>query len=207
MAGSFQDNKVTVYDVINGDYPYQHDARIYPRYLENVNYTSQQFADNLYCWLRNGHTKPRVDAVIAMMNEPFQSCLNAVYSYEFADNGTITRKVYDGRNFTRAVTADGQFNAVADTRVKSGAYAIVIFRDNVRRLGSAGGKHAGQALAGYPLANSDGGYDYEQLATNFAKRAGFPGGLALDIEIGGTGDSTARRDVLSMREKTKSRRI
>lgn len=207
MEGSFQDNKVTVYDVVNGDYPYQHDARVYPRHLENTNYTSQQFAENLYCWLRNGHCKPRVDAVMAMMNEPFLSCLNEVYSYEFSDDGSIQRKVYDGRNFTRAVTADGQFNAVADTRVKSGAYAIVIFRDNVRRLGSSGGKHAGQPLAGYPLENSDAAYDYEQLAAKFANRAGSPSGLALDIEIGGTSDSTARRDVLSMREKTKSRRI
>lgn len=207
MEGSFQDNRVTVYDVVNGDYPYQHDARVYPRQLDNPNYTSQQFAEHLYCWLRNGHAKPRVDAILAMMNEPFQSCLNEVYSYEFTDDGSIKRKIYDGKNFTRAVTADGQFNAVADTRVKSGACAIVIFRDNVRRLGAAGGKHAGQALAGYPLANSDSPYDYEQLAANFARRGTNSSSLALDIEIGGTGDSTARRDVLSMREKTKSRKI
>jgi len=40
---------------------------------------------------------------------------------------------------------------MADTKVRTGQNAIIIFRDSVNRLGTSYAKHAGQPLAGYPL--------------------------------------------------------
>ncbi len=208
-VGNFHDNKVMTYDVINGDYPFEKEAKMRRIKLESPPDTSEQFAEHLYCWLRNGRLRPRLDAIIAMINEPFRPCLKEAYAYEFANNGSISRRIIDADRLPRSVTADGQCTAVVDTRLRTGVSPVLIFRDNVRHLGTEnGGKHAGQPLAGYPLngemqelANN------QQMALNFSKRSDHPGGLAVDIEVGGTGDSTAARDVLSMRMRTRSRKI
>ncbi len=205
--GYFQDNKVTPYFVFGGDFPFDKDARMYISRMEPQSSTSEEFAEHLYYWLRSAHLRPRLDSIMAMINEPFSSGSNEVYSYELSDDGKISRKVHDGKGFTRAVTADGQSAVTADTRIRSGINAVVLFRDNVKFMGSKNGKHAGQPLAGYPLGGMDAWMDQSQLSLNFPKRSNKQNGLALDIEIGGTGESTARRDVLSMRQKTASRRI
>lgn len=206
----FFDSKVTSYDVIGGDFPFNRKAHLQPSDT-NVESrqpnTSELFAEHLYCWLRNGRTRPRIDSVLAMIDEPFRYCLNEVYTYEFAEDGTIVRKVVDLNRFTRPVTADGQCSAMADTRIHTGASAIIIFRDSVRRLGAESGQHGGQPLVGYPLTKPDGFIDYEQLALNFSHRKDYRDGLALDIEIGGTGDSTAGQDVDAMHTRTASRKI
>ncbi|MBX9725256.1 MAG: hypothetical protein K2X81_27880, partial [Candidatus Obscuribacterales bacterium] len=204
--GCFQDNKITNYDVLGGDYPFDEKAKMYLSQRPQSS-TSEEFAEHFYYWLRSTHAAPRLDAIFAMINEPFLSGTNQVYSYEVANDGAINRKVMDLTHFTRSVTADGQSIAMADTRIRSGASAIIFFRDNVVRQNKASGKHAGQPLAGYPLSNLDGWIDQNQLSSNFGKRSNSPNGLALDIEIGGTGDSTARRDVLSMHQRTMSRKI
>jgi len=205
--GYFQDNKVTTFDVVGGDYPFDKESRMQQSQQESQSGTSQQFAEHLYCWLRNGRSRARIDAILSMIDEPFRPYANEVYTYEFAADRSISRRVVDGNRFTRAVTADGQFASMADTRTKSGANAIILFRDNVRLLSTDSGKHGGQPLAGYPLGNSEGSIDHEQLALNFCQRKTHPYGLALDIEIGGTGDSTARNDVVRMRQRTASRKI
>jgi hypothetical protein len=206
--GSFRDNRITAFDVVGGDYPFEKESQMQQTHKEEHTGTAQQFAEHLYYWLRNGHVRPRLDAVLSMINEPFRPYANEVYTYEFADDGSIVRNVMDGNRFTRPVAADGQFAAMADTRVTSGASAIIFFRDNVCNQSTEGSKHAGQPLAGYPLNNSESGStDHQQLALNFSKRSAFQHGLALDIEIGGTADRTAKDDVLSMRQRTRSRRI
>lgn len=207
-SGSFQDNKTTVYDVFGGDFPLDKEAHIHKSLNQETQFsTAEQFAEHLYFWLRNGRLRPRLDSILSMMNEPFLAGVNEVYTYEIADNGNIVRKVVDAAGFTRSVVADGQFFAMSDTRVRSGAGAVVIFRDNVRSLGSVNGKHAGQPLAAYPLNHQDPWSDQSALTSDFAKRSSHPDGLALDIEIGGAGDSTAKNDVISMRERTRSRKI
>lgn len=203
----FQDNRLTTYDVIDGDYPFDRRSRMTESWHEPDDGTAQQFGEHLYCWLRNGRTTPRLDSVLAMIHEPFRYTANEVYSYEFSDDGTISRRIIDGTKFARPVAAAGQGAAMADTFIHSGAAAIVFFRDNVRILGVEESEHAGQPLAGYPLGPVDGMLDYDQLAQNFSKRAAINKGLAVDIEIGGTADSTARADVDSMRRRTANRRI
>lgn len=204
--GYFRDNRVTTFDIVGGDYPYDKEAQMRQAQAEEPTGTSQQFSEHLYYWLRNGRVRPHLDAILAMINEPFRSYSNEVYTYEYADDGSIHRNVVDGNRFTRAVAADGQFASMADTRIKGATSAIILFRDNVMRKSSDSGKHGGQPLAGYPL-NNLGNEHSEEIALKFSKRSNDATGLALDIEIGGTGDSTAIHDVTSMRERCRSRRI
>jgi hypothetical protein len=117
-------------------------------------------------------------AVVAMMNEPFRPYPNQMYSYQITADGAVARTEVDGASSRIGIAADGEIVSMADTQVKGGANAIIFFRDNVANLATLT-KHGGQPLQG----------------------------LALDIEIGGTGDSTARHDVISMRERTAHRRI
>ncbi|MBX9690723.1 MAG: hypothetical protein K2X27_28670 [Candidatus Obscuribacterales bacterium] len=204
--GSFSDNKITTYHVVDGDFPYEPSSKMRVSANDPHSDTSQQFAAHLYYWLRNGHLQARIDSVLSMISEPFLADQNQVYTYQFENDGKISRKVADGSDFARPVTADGQFAVMADTKLKSGDGAIVFFRDNVSTLGTNSGKHAGQALAGFPLTNSQGA-DHAQIAKDFSDRDSHPDGLAVDIEIGGTGDDSARRDVISMKERTANRRI
>lgn len=207
-SDTFHDNKVTGFYVYGGDFPYEKKSRMYEYKHQEFSTTAQQFAEHLYYWLRNGHMRPRIDAVLSMLNEPFGSGTNEVYVYEFQDNGSISRRVLDGNGFTRAVIADGQFATMADTRInKSGASAIINFKNSVRRIASNSGKHGGQPLAGYPLNGTEHWADHQNIASQFSKRNENKKSLAVDIEIGSAGASTARQDILSMREKTKSRRI
>ena len=205
--GSYNDNRVTTFDVLNGDFPFDKEARMCQRNEDCSTGTASQFAQHFYYWLRNGRLKPRVDAVLSMLNEPLQTYPNQVHKYEFMADGYIATSVIDGSHFARSVVADGQVSSMADTRVRSGASAIIIFRDNVAHLGPNAGKHGGAPLAGYPLGGSDSSLDYKELASTFCQRANNSTGLALDIEIGGTNDSTASRDVISMRDRTRTRRI
>lgn len=203
----FQDNCITKYDIRGGDYPFERQARMREAGHEDGCGTAQQFSEHLYNWLRNARGRPRIDAVVAMVNEPFRYVANEVYTYEFANDGTIVRNVMDGTRFPRSVIADGQYVTMADTKVHTGQSAIIFFRDNVSRLGTDDGQHAGQPLAGYPLTRLEGILDYRVLAANFSKRNELRNGLALDIEIGGTADSTAAADVTSMSRRTAGRKI
>lgn len=205
--GSFQDNKLTNYEVIGGDFPYEREARMRVAQTAKQSSTPEQFSEKFYHWLRTNHARPKLDALLAMIDEPFKSDTNEVYTYSIGQDGSVNRTISSGNTFTRAVTADGQHVAMADTKMKSGASAIIFFRDSVDNLSTDGGKHGGQPLVGFPLGGVDRNIDHEQLALNFSKRNEFRDGLALDIEIGGTSDSTARTDVMRMREKTRGRKI
>jgi len=242
----FQDRKITTYDVVSGDYPLDGEARMVPHYSEMQLGAAQQFSENLYCWLRNGCLRPRIDAVLAMVTESFKSDPTQIYAYEFAKDGNISRRILEKDPFPVGVTADEQFSSTVDTRIQNGVSPIIIFRNNVKRLGTEhGGKHAGQPLAGNPLnwceipeyggdehqalglgkgrlgtgltlLDPTGSVDPEQAIfdKNFSlfrqldgkgmcmqpRRSFYSGGLALDIEVGGTTPPNMTRDVLSMRK-------
>ncbi len=200
-SGSFTDHGILNFDITGGDYPYDPKAQMRLSYdSEPRPGTSQQFAEHLYNWLKNGRLQPNVDAVLSMVVEPFQNEPNLVYTYSFESDGSISRKVSSGEDFTRAVTADGQETTLADTNVKNGANAVIMFRDNVA---STSGKHGGQPLAGYPTDANNGNANHEDLAKEFAKRGSHKDGLAVDIEIGGTDDKNTQRDQqLTMQHRT-----
>jgi hypothetical protein len=232
LSGSFMDTKVINYDVTDGDYPVNQSAQMKPHESFLPPGTNQQFAQHLYYWLRNGHTRPDIDAVLSMITDAFKSGANQIYTYEFAQDGQISRRIIAKDPFPIGVTADEQMQTVSDTQIQGGVTPIIIFRDDVAKLGTInGGMHAGQPLAGTPLnwcELTEYGGDPEMakklnkghLGTkltlvdatgntlpdsaindpNFAlfqtfegkslfhqpRRSFYSGGLALDIEIGGT---------------------
>jgi hypothetical protein len=197
-SGNFYDRRVNTFDVVAGDYPFDKKAQMRIAKNAPASTTAQQYAEHLYSWLRNGRLTPHIDAVMSMLSEPFTGNSNEVYCYEMEDNGSISRKLFDGNNFTRPVIAQGQVEEMSDTKVRTGQNAIIIFRDSVNRLGTSYARHAGQPLAGYPLNSSGRDANYDELAQNFSKRNQFHSGLALDIEIGDNGTETSRREALSM---------
>jgi hypothetical protein len=252
LTGNFHDNQVITYDVVNGDYPVDKEARMRQSQAESQPGTNQLFAEQLYDWLRNGHLRPRVDAVLSMVNDPFRPGPVGTYAYEFAKNGSVSRRFIEHDPFPVGVSSDAQMQTVVDTSI-SGFSPVIVFRNNVKRLGTVdGGKHAGQPLAGNPLnwceLSEYGGDEHSalglskgRLATRLTlvdpsgaappseaindptfnlfrnfdgkdlflqpRRSFYSGGLALDIEIGGTRPSTASLDVNSMRKLRFTRRI
>jgi hypothetical protein len=210
-SGNFTDNKISTFDVIQGDFPLEKNSQMRVNTQAVATSTAQQFAQTLYDWLRNGRLAPHVDAVLGMIAQPFPSTSNTVYTYTFNNDGTIARTETASSSFARSVIAQGQQAVMADTKVKNGASAIAVFRDSVKSMSLSQSKHAGRPLAGYPTSSIGKDIDYQQLAKNFSKRSSQTQtpGLAADIEIGGHGgsDSAARTDVLSMQARTANRRI
>jgi len=248
--GNFHDSMVATYDVAAGDYPLDRQARLRRLRPEEPPTTAQQFAEHIYYWLRSGHTRPRLDAVLTMLSENHNFIPGNIYVFEFAKYGTINQRVLAKDPFPVGVTADCQYSTIADTRV-SGDYApVIIIRDNVVHLGTTtGGKHAGQPFPGDPLnwceladySGSDetgAALGKGKLGTGLAminrsgattssntaltgisnvsyalfqsisgsalglqpRRSYYSGGLAVDIEIGCVGPSTASLDVQRMRQ-------
>jgi hypothetical protein len=249
-TSNFHDNQLSTYHVVGGDYPIDKDARMKQLETKANTGTAQQLAEALYCWLRNGHARCRIDSVIATIEDRFPpGAVGCFYIYEFARDGTISRRTLPRDPFPIGVTSDAQCSAIADTSTQAGSPTIIIFRNNVRHLGvRAGGKHAGQPLAGYPLnwceLQSFGGDDWlaslsdkgrlgtrlmmstsselpmagsaisnlfrtfeGQLLCRQPRSSYYSGGLALDIEIGGTRKYNPQADVLSMRKFCRGRKI
>lgn len=208
---NFCDNQVTAYDVVGGDYPVDQDARMQQISGQMPTSTAKQFAEHLYYWLRNGHLQPRIDAVLAMLNEPFRCGPNEMYTYEFAGDGKIARKTVLRDPLLVGVTADAQYSVVADTNLASGVTPVIVFRDNVRYLGTkSGGKHGGQPLAGYPLDGPElqqYSGDSKRLSARLSKRSTYRNGLALDIEIGGLQQQETPFDPSCMNRPIPNRRI
>ncbi len=241
--GNFHDRQVTQYRALNGDYPLDSEARMQKCKDELPDTTCGQFAEHLYYWLRNGHLRPRIDAVQEMVDQPFTSDPKEINIYEFANDGSISRRTMSNDPFQTGVVSDMQSSVTIDTSTQTGLNPVIIFRNNVRYLGSKyGGKHAGQALAGDPLNWCElweyGGNEIialglgkGKLATklnvidssgsssdgkNFTKSNGkdlslqprtsyYSGGLAVDIEIGGTTSPTvsAHLDIERQRKLTR----
>lgn len=96
--------------------------------------------------------RPRLDALLKMMREPFPPGRNQVVVYEFSDEGSISRKILPGDLFPAGVTVDAQCSAVSDTNAPGGTAPVIIFRNNVYHISTvSGGTHCGQPLAGYLL--------------------------------------------------------
>jgi hypothetical protein len=149
---NFRDRQLLRYDVAGGDYQIDTSAR--KRRLANnyENTTAHEFSENLYYWLRSGHLTPQIESVRTMLNDQFTADSSQIYAYEFTRDGTISRRTIDKDPFPPGVTSDAQFSTVADTRIQEERTPIVIFRNNVKRLGTiSGGKHGGQPLAGNPI--------------------------------------------------------
>ncbi len=150
--GNFSDQQVVTYDVVGGDFPVDKGASMTQSESEVKTSTAQQFGEHLYYWLRNGHLQPKLGAVLALINEPFKVGPRDIYAYEFAKDGTISRRLLDRDPFLAGVTSESQMSAMVDTRIQGGLSPIILFRDNVKNLGTEnGGKHGGQPLAGKPL--------------------------------------------------------
>jgi hypothetical protein len=211
-TGVFRDNQITTYNVTGGDYPVEPEARVEKVEAESSMgsaqpSTSQQFSEHLYYWLRSGHLRPKLGDVLGMLAATFPSGANQVCAYEFADSGGISTRIISNDSVPTPVVSDQQSSTIADTCTAGGTYPVIVFRDNVKHLGTTlGGKHGGQPLAGYPLLTSLGTNDKE-LAARFGRRREYRKGLALDIEIGGTRQSTAQADIQSMRTRLSSRKI
>lgn len=149
---NFHDRMTMTYQALGGDYPLDPLARMRPSKLDSADGTSQQFAEHLYYWLRNGHLRPRIGSIIDMLSQRFQSRPNDLYAYEFKNDGNISRRVIAKSPFPPGVTSESQVSTTVDTCTTSGINPIIIFRNNVKRLGTeTGGKHAGQPIAGNPL--------------------------------------------------------
>ncbi|HEY9777623.1 MAG TPA: pilus assembly protein TadG-related protein [Planktothrix sp.] len=201
---NFHDRQVNEYLAYGGDFPTDHNASLY-RFSPERQTTDQQFAEHFYHWLRNAHTKPRIDSVLELMNEQFRPSPEQILSYNFAADGTISCKSLNQDPFPSGITSDRQCSAVCDTAIEGGLSPIIIFRDNVKRFGTInGGKHAGQPLAIDPAQANQQGGRFSLAMLPVANRAGMrrsydDGGLAVEVEIGGIGPSTAQIDVARMR--------
>lgn len=235
---TFSDNKVSMFKSMHGDYPVDPRARMLRLRKRASLSTSQHFAQSLYYWLRNGKLQPKVDSVIAMTNEHIKLNPKEIRVYEFADDGTISKRTIPKTPFQLGVLSDSQQSVVADTKIQGGLSPIIIIRNNVKSLGTKyGGKHGGQPLAGTPInwceLQEYGGDPFQahklgkgRLASGLTvansnyttsngsvfnmvngkslavqpRKTFYSGGLAVDIEIGGTTRPNIRRDVLTMRK-------
>ncbi len=155
--GTFLDNRVTSYKSYYGDYPLDTEARMYETAAGNAPGTAKQFSEHLYYWLRQGNLRPRVDSILSMVSDSFNGLgmgqKDEIYTYEFARNGKISRRVMNADPFPVGAVADAQESVTADTKIAGGLNPVVIFRNNVRYLGTKyGGKHAGQPLPGKNVA-------------------------------------------------------
>jgi hypothetical protein len=149
---NFRDRQVNTYDAIGGDYPTDKAAHMRQIQTAWKAGSAQEFSEHLYYWLRNGHLLPRIDAVLAMVNDPFQFGPNAAYVYEFARDGSISRRILPRYPFAVGILSEAQVSAVVDTSITNGMSPVIIFRNNIKHLGAdSGGKHGGQPLAGDPL--------------------------------------------------------
>ena len=149
---NFRDAQVCGFDAIGGDYPLDRNSRLQQYRISAENNTSAVFAEHLYCWLRNGHLRPRVDSIVSMINDPFLSTSNGLYVYEFTRNGAINRRMLCKDPFPVGVISDSQCSVIANTSVQGGATPTIVFRNDVKHLGTRqGGKHGGQPLAGDPI--------------------------------------------------------
>lgn len=147
---NFEDQQVTAFDALGGDFPVDKGSTMAA--TETDGGTADQFSEHFYYWLRNGHLQPKLGAVLDMVNAQFKMGPFEKFAYEFAKDGTISRRVLEKDPFPIGVTSDSQVSVMSDTRIQGGLAPIIIFRDNVKHLGTeSGGKHGGQPLTGKPL--------------------------------------------------------
>ena len=92
-----------------------------------------------------------IDKVIDTLHQPLGMKLSATmfYSYACGTDGSINVRSLPKDPFPEGVVSDGQ---TLTTITVPALNQIIIFRNNVARIGTKnGGKHAGEPLPGYPL--------------------------------------------------------
>lgn len=154
---TFSDNKVSTFKSYYGDYPLDSAARMYATQNAAATNTSKQFGEHFYYWLRNGNLRPKLASILNMVSESFNGLgigqKDEIYTYEFASDGKISRRVLNNDPFPVGTTAHLQEQVIADTNISGGINPVIIFRNNVRFLGTTyGGNHAGQPLPGKNVA-------------------------------------------------------
>lgn len=206
--GNFHDRNVSLFDVVQGDFPFDPKARVVPKRGCSAA-TAELFARHLYCWLRSMHARAKTEAVLSMLDQPLDLYRsNVVYVYELADGGAINRSMFDSNQFARPVVSEGQFMAMADATTDVGSSVVVLFRNDVDTLGCNERKHGGYALSGYPLRPTIfGSLDYDVIRERFPERSKYNESVAIDIEIGGTNRPNARNDIVMMHQRTRNRKI
>ena len=173
------DNKVEVLTANGGDFPTDFYSQLVSSPDSNsVKTVSQLFATGFHDWLRTAHNKPRIDSVIdavsarfvdaAQMGSPNRLRPNLFYEIDNSGRVHISNvsesPFYSlNNNFAfgsinlnqrlRECTYDQQNYALSFAGINTGGYDwMMVYRDYTRTLGTiAGGKHAGQVLAGDPV--------------------------------------------------------
>jgi hypothetical protein len=165
---------VNHFNAVNGDYPTDQEASMTASSdiaCGQVN-GSNVFEECLYYWLRNGHGKATVDAVMSMIDRPFRfDGQSGFFIYEFEKNGLISTRSIQQDPFPLGVVADQQSETFVDTNIASSGQCFITLRNEVKNLGNiSGGKHGGQPLSGYPL--------------DWCERAEFQGSVELADSMG-----------------------
>jgi hypothetical protein len=149
---NFRDTQITRCEAVGGDFPIDKGSRVRQLNSTRQTTTAQQFGEHLYYFLRNGHLRARMDAVLAMLNDPFIAQPDLAYIYEFTKDGSILRRILPKNPFQVGLIADCQDSIIVDTTLSGGYSPVIIFHNDVAHLGTmSGGKHAGQPLTGDPL--------------------------------------------------------
>ena len=147
---------------IGGDYPVDSNTS-----LVAINATdkacslNQMFACGFFDWLRSTHNKPRLDAIIKMVDTPFDQ-LNVLGSgnktlpsflFEFDKEGNLIVTNERCTPFSNEVVYHNQLYSLdLNGIIESGNVWAVSFRDHVHNLGtSGGGKHGGESMPGNPI--------------------------------------------------------
>lgn len=158
----FNGNKVEIVHASGGDFPIETQAKLIRRdRSESVRTIAQTFTQGFYDWLRTAHIRPRIDSVLDVVHIPFKSIVRngsgswqyPYLIYEFDTSGQIVTTNLKQTPFQEQTISENQNYACSLNAIHArGANWTMVFRDQVRRLGTlAGGKHAGQSLPGNPI--------------------------------------------------------
>lgn len=163
-----------VYSPANGDYGIDADSQLQSQRIHPS--AAWAFAVCFHDWLRSNYTLPKIESVLATLNQNLASVRSSLHSIcviEVAADGNVVTSELLGNPFGSLIVQENQLSLTSDTPVSIGGHSWSInCRDEVHTLGTlAGGKHAGQPLFGDPV-NWDvlSSYVDERLAQAAASR-------------------------------------
>ncbi|MBX9669291.1 MAG: hypothetical protein K2X93_16825 [Candidatus Obscuribacterales bacterium] len=145
-----------------GDFPDDPRARLSPSCDTGGSLTlCQVFAGGIYDWIRTAHARPRIDAILEMLDRPFNDprtlrtgTIDRPYlAFEFDRYGRIHVTNLKNSPFMRQTVHENQRYALGLNAITFGECSWTLsFRDQVSELGLlSGGRHAGQSLPGEPV--------------------------------------------------------
>jgi hypothetical protein len=114
------------------------------------------FAVCFHDWLRSNYILPKIDSVLASLNQNLANTSqssHSIFALETAADGNVVLSGLLGNPFGTIIVQENQLYLSSDTPVSIGGHSWnVICRDQVHTMGTiAGGKHAGQPLPGDPV--------------------------------------------------------